>query len=323
VTGGWRALRRKLITPSTSNTSLEVRGFHVKNEAAQELLETIGSTFLNGYAIAAEARTPAEAAVRLDAIPRQFRGFAYEGATMALAVLDGLPLGAPRRVERFLAGPGDPHIYMGYVGVGWAMARVPRFRWNALYAEDPLLRWLILDGYGFHQAYFKTNQYVHGQFQDPQFPWPNNQHNWYANRVIDQGIGRAMWFVGGTDPDRVAAMIDKFADDRRSDLYSGTGLAATYAGGVNEAELQQLWRLAGEHRSSLAQGCVFGASARVRAGLVIPHTELATRVFCGLSAAEASAVADEARLNLDGSSQWPNYEVWRQRIANKFVSIER
>jgi len=57
----------------------------------------------------------------------------------------------------------------------------------------------------------------------------------------DQGIGRAMWFVGGTDVELVATMIDKFPDHRRADLYSGAGLAATYAGGAHEQELRAFW----------------------------------------------------------------------------------
>ncbi len=319
MASGWRALRRKLITPSTSNTLMKVRGFHVKNEAAKELLETVGSSFLTGYAIAAEARTPDDAQVRLDEVPRQFRGFAYEGATMAFAVLDGLSFGAPVRARRFLDGPGDPHVYMGYVGVGWAMARVPSFRWRALHAGDPLLRWLVLDGYGFHQAYFRTSEYVHGQRTAALVPWGPPRSQPYAGRAVDQGIGRAMWFVGGTDPDRVATMIDQFAEGRRSDLYSGAGLAATYAGGADEAELEHFAKRAGEHRASVAQGCVFGASARGRAGLTTPHTELATRVLCGLSAAEAEEVADLAREGLTDSPGLPAYETWRQRIAKQFV----
>ena len=32
--------------------------------------------------------------------------------------------------------------------------------------------WLVLDGFGFHQAYFKTEQYVNKQYQEPECPWP-------------------------------------------------------------------------------------------------------------------------------------------------------
>jgi enediyne biosynthesis protein E3 len=300
-----------------------VRGFPEKSSAARELLETVGRSFLTGYAYAAQARTPADAEERLEGVAAPFRGFAYEGAAMAFAVLDALPFGGSRRVETFLAGRGADHVYMAYVGVGWAMARVPRFRWSKLYAPDPLLQWLVLDGYGFHQAYFHTQRYVHQQFREPRFPWPVGGPRWYADRAIDQGIGRAMWFVGGTDVDLVATMIDKFPARRRPDLYSGAGLAATYAGGADEAELRRFVQRAGEHRGQLAQASAFAATARIRAGLVTPHTHVATGVFCGMTPEDASRLSDELRPDHSVSGPLPAYEVWRRRIADEFVLLGR
>jgi hypothetical protein len=306
-----------------SATRLDVRGFHEKSPAARELLETIGRSFLTGYAYAAEARVPGDAEVGLEGVPAQFRGFAYEGAAMAFAVRDGLPVGGSRHVETFLQGRAADHVYMVYVGVGWAMARIPRFRWSKLYAPDPLLRWLALDGYGFHQAYFHTDKYVHGQFQEPRFPWPADGPAAYATRAIDQGIGRAMWFVGGTDADLVATMIDKFAEHRRADLYSGAGLAATYAGGAGEDELRRFLERAGDYRGHVAQSSAFAATARVRAGLITPHTHLATRVFCGLSPTDAARASEELRPDQPVPGAVPAYEVWRQRLADEFVSLGR
>ena len=323
MTNVWGALRRRILTPNVSATRLDVRGFHEKSPAARELLETIGGTFLTGYAYAAQARTPADAEKPLETVPARFRGFAYEGAAMAFAVRDGLPFGSSRHVERFLAGRGDAHIYMAYVGIGWALARLPRFRWPKVADTDPLLRWLILDGYGFHQAYFHTRRYVHEQYQDPEFPWPPDNQRWYANRAIDQGIGRALWFINGTDPTRVAAAIDGFAEDRRSDLYSGAGLAATYAGGADEDELRLFQQLAGVHRSYLAQACAFAADARVRAGLVVPHTAVATQVFCGATPEEAARISAAVCPDHSVQGDLPAYEVWRRRLATEFVSLGR
>lgn len=326
----WRALRRRLLTPSSSATKLETRGFHDKSPAARELLETVGEMFLTGYGHAAEARTPDEAADRLDGIPVQFRGFAYEGAAMGFAVRDALPWGGGGRFAGFLAGRAGPHVYMAYVGLGWAMARVPRFRWPKSDGLDPLLRWLVLDGYGFHQAYFHTAKYVRGHFRDPRFPWPGGPaaDRAYADHAIDQGIGRALWFVGGTDAGEVATLIDGFPESRRADLYSGAGLAATYAGGAGEDELRAFWRRAGEYRPQVAQGSAFAAEARVRAGLVVPHTHVATRVFCGLAPAEAAQVTHDVRPGrpldppAEGEPQaHPAYEVWRRRIAEKFAPV--
>jgi hypothetical protein len=316
-----RSLRRRIITPDISETKIATRGFHVKSPEARDLLETVGETFLTGYAYAAEARTPAEAEERLEEIPRRFRGFAYEGAGMAFAILDATPLSIGPKVAGFLAGRGDAQVYLVYVGVGWAMARLPRFLWSKIHAPDPLLRWLALDGYGFHQAYFRTDQYVHGQYQDPHFPWPADAPPAYANRVIDQGIGRAMWFVGGTDVDVVTTLINRFPESRRGDLYAGAGLAATYACGADEEELRVFRERAGAYRPQLAQGSAFAAEARVRPGLVVPATEVATRVFCGVTPEQAARISNGSRPDEPIQGDVPAYEVWRQRIADQFVSL--
>lgn len=314
-----RVLRRKVMTPNRSATKLDIRGFHVKSPEARALLETIGGTFLDGYGYAAQARTPDAAQAPLETVPTRFRGFAYEGAGMAFAVRDGLrPVGG-RNVERFLAGPGAKHTYMAYVGVGWAMARLPRIRWSTLYSPDPLLRWLVLDGYGFHQAYFRTERYVRGRYEDTSVPWRAVTAPDYASRATDQGIGRALWFVGGTDVDVVVDLVEGYPRRRWPDLYSGVGLAATYAGGATEAELTSLWDRAGEHRPQLAQGAAFAAGARDMAGLVCPHNELATRLFCGRPVAQARKVTDDARVDLPPDGALPAYEVWRQRISAALV----
>jgi hypothetical protein len=309
------------MTPDVSETSLDKRGFHKKSPAAQERLETVGKTFLDGYAYAVEARKPADAVGPLEELPDWLRGFAYEGAGMGLAVLDGLPFGRSDNISRFLQTPrGDAYRYLVYVGIGWAMARLPKFRWPKPKNLDPVLVPLVLDGYGFHQAYFKTARYVDGQYQDQKFPWPGGEHGSYANSAIDQGIGRALWFIGGTDPNLVADKLDAFPESRRGDLYSGVGLAATYAGGVEVEELQTVWRRAGQHRGYLAQGSAFAADARVRAGIVPQHSVLATRVFCGTTPEEVARITADLRPEV-GDGDRPAYEVWRQRLAKEFVSL--
>lgn len=319
----WRRLRSRVLTPDVSATLLSVRGFHVKDPEARGLLETVGRTFLGGYAAAVEAPSVDAARPRLDSFPTRFRGFAYEGAAMGLSVLDAL---APRggRAGRFLDGPGRDHVYMAYVGIGWAMARLPRPVRSRLAAPDPLLRWLVLDGYGFHQAYFKTDRYVRRQEREASFPWPRGGPPGYPVRVIDQGVGRALWFVCGTDAELVASTIEGFPEARRADLYAGAGLAAVYAGGADEKELIGFRRRAGAYAPWVAQGAAFAAEARLRADLVVPHVETATRVLCDMTPEEASRVCAE-RLPADpyavGEGEHgavPAYETWRQRIAGVF-----
>ncbi|MCI0383201.1 DUF1702 family protein [Streptomyces sp. CNQ085] len=312
------ALRRRILTPSVSETTLEKRGFHRKNRQAQEQLERVGRTFLEGYGYAVQARSVAEAEEMLESVPRAYRGFAYEGAGMGAAVHDALP-GHSGRLEGLLAGGGGRHIYMVYVGVGWAMARLPRFLWPAVERTDPLLRWLILDGYGFHQAYFRTDSYVRTPHVRHSFRWAGGPDD-YSAKVIDQGIGRALWFVGGTDPDIVTDLIASYPEDRRGDLYAGAGLAATYAGAADEEELLRFAERAGEHRLQLAQGAAFAAEARDRAGTTIAHTHLATRVLCGTTPERAARVCVDRRPAHSGHDGVPSYETWRRDIAAEIAS---
>ncbi|GIJ70769.1 DUF1702 family protein [Virgisporangium ochraceum] len=320
--GQWRALRRRLLTPNMSEATFATRGFRVGDPRSRDLLESIGHTFLTGFGYAAQATGAADAATRLDTVEKPLRGFAYEGAAMCFAILDAVTPGRVRRVGELLAGGGSRHVYMVHVGIGWAMARLPRPLWRRIHQADPLLGWLALDGYGFHQAYFRTDRYVRRQERDAVPGWPSHA----AARVFDQGVGRALWFVEGADVGRVVATIEGFDRARRADLYAGTGLAATYAGGVGRTELQALRDKAGDHAPHLAQGSAFAAEARVHAGLDTAHTALATDVFCGMAPGAAAAVTDRARVDLpgaDAAGAATPYETWKRRIATEFASIGR
>jgi hypothetical protein len=310
------------MTPDIAQTKLDVRGFHYNGETARAQLETVGESFLTGFGHAAEAPSTEDLESALETVPYAFKGFAYEGAAMALTILDALPFGRSRRVARFLDGRGGTeHVYMAYVGIGWAMARLPRFRWPKASAFDPLLRWLVLDGYGFHQAYFRTDTYVHEQHVDTRFDWPGHGPRADVGHVIDQGVGRAMWFVGGADPAEVARLIGRFPERRHADLFSGAALAVTYAGGVDEQAVHDFARFAGEHRGAVAQGAAFAAEARVRAGLVLPHTATATRVLCGTTPEHAARITQDVRAGLHDRPDASAYQTWRRRIADQFVSL--
>jgi enediyne biosynthesis protein E3 len=314
MTSFWRRTRAQLITPDLVETTMDRRGFHVKDDAGRQRLETVGARFLEGFRYALESAGVAEAAARLETVDRMYRGFAYEGATMGYAVLDGLTPVGGRRTERFMAGPAAPHVYMAYVGIGWAYARLPRLRWGAVPTPDRLLRWLVLDGYGFYHAFFNTDRVVHRQLRPGARRWPADVPGDYWRRVVDQGIGRAMWFVAGADPDVANTLISRFDPARHGDLWSGMGLAATYAGGATEAELKTLHHHAGRHQPHLAQGAAFAAQARLFAGLLAPHNTTATSIFCGRTPEDAAEVTVVERVALPEDGALPAYEVWRRRI---------
>jgi len=309
-------VRRRLLSPPVSQTTFAVRGF-TGEPAARARLERVGAQFLVGLEAGLSAGSVSEVAHTLAGIDRVHRGFGYEGASMGLAVADALSPYPRQLVRDFVAGPAAAHVYMVHVGIGWAMARLPRPLWRRVLLPDPLLRWLALDGYGFHQAYFHTDRYVHRHRPIRVRP-PWSDPSGYAARAADQGVGRALWFVAGADVQRLGNEVTRFAPARHADLWSGVGLAATYAGGADPDRLQTLRTLAGDHRHGLAQGAAFAAQARLRAGLVTPEVEAATAALCGTDVERAAAVTDAALVALPtDAAEQPAYEAWRQRIAGR------
>lgn len=312
------AMRSKLLAPDPGDVTFERRGFHAPGAEQQANLEKVGRMFLAGYGIGMTGRGLAEIAASLEDIERPFRGFAYEGCSMALAVRDALLPLRRHWIRDFLAGPAAPHIYMAHIGIGWAMARLPSVRWRAIMPADEVLGWLALDGYGFHQAYFKTRQYVDGQYQGRIPLWRPSA---YAARAVDQGIGRALWFVHGSDVQHVARAIGRFAQSRHGDLWSGAALASVYAGGAEADDLRLMADLAGRHLPDAAQGAAFAATARLQAGLVTTQTEVSVRVYCGMSVEDAASLCAQATEVLaEPAGTVPAYELWRRRIRGQFTS---
>jgi hypothetical protein len=310
------SILNRLLGPDPSETTFEKRGFRAPGGERQANLEKIGRKFLEGFSCGMTGSDMAEIDHNLQRIERAYRGFSYEGCAMALGVRDALRPFGRHWVDEYFAGPGADHIYMAHIGVGWAMARVPHIRWRVLARPNDLLGWLALDGYGFHQAYFNTKKYVHGQAQTR---LPVFEPHEYANRVVDQGIGRALWFVNGSDPERVAECIGGFKPSRRADLWSGAGLASVYAGGVDAHGLESLARLSGQFLPDVAQAAAFAAKARQRTDLVTPHTELAVKVFCRQTVEEAASGTDTALEGLPREGgDVPVFEIWRRRIRAQY-----
>jgi len=303
--------RGRLFGLSPKESSFARRGFLAHNEGARRQLECAGETFVLGYREALEACDLGALAQRLSRVPAEFAGFAFEGAAMALALLDLLLPWGRGRWQAFNVRFGRAHVYMIHVGFGWAMARLHR-RVAAKPARlDPLLGWLAVDGYGFHEGYFHWRRYVERRAAHARL-------GGYARRAFDQGLGRSIWFVKGAYVPAVAEAVGAFSSARRPDLWSGVGLACSYAGGVGLEGMRSLRAAAGEYQPQLAQGAAFAAKTRLRAGNLSEHAEVACQVFCGRSATDAAAVTDAALEGLRDEGGLPSYEVWRRRIQAEF-----
>ncbi len=244
----------------------------------------------------------------LESIEPELRGIAYEGAGMGLMLLDSL-FPFKKRLPEFIHGPGAAYRCLIYIGAGLVLPRVPISPKRFLAQQDPLLRWLVMDGYGFYQSFFAWQETV----EKHQVP---RSVRGYAKRGFDQGVGRSLWFSTGANVERIIATINKFPADRQGDIWSGIGLACAYAAGVLDRDaVATLFEAAGKHRSSVAIGSAIASIFREQSGLAAPHTDLACDVIWGKDANAVAAIAHQAGLGLSHDGPDPAYELWRRQIG--------
>src|SRR5262249_40497388 len=139
-------VRKRVLGLSPSEASFAKRGFIVGQDEARRRLEQIGIIFLSGYHAALEETEFVPLAHRLTTVEIELRGFAFEGAAMALALLDYFTPWRKNRWRTFTERLAEPHIYMMHVGLGWALARFRRRVTPHLARLDPVLGWLVVDG---------------------------------------------------------------------------------------------------------------------------------------------------------------------------------
>jgi len=303
-------VRRRLFGISRHEADFATRGFAETAPEARARLEAAGGTFIDGYNALLSDRLDAQ----LGDVDPDLHGFAVEGAAMACALLDYLTPWRRDRWTRLLAEHPE-HVYMAHVGAGWATARLHGSLRRAVARRDPLLGWLVADGWGFHQTYFHPARWATGRARFP-------ARSGYVARAVDQGVGRALWFVAGADPVRVAHHIAQFAPERRADLWSGIGLAATYAGGCAAGALDVLATLAADGRAPLAQGAAFAATARAVAGNSTAFVDHAAHALSGRGSTALWQLAQACEPPAPHGVLGDDYERWRGRLREALTKPE-
>jgi hypothetical protein len=326
---------RRLFGLAIDDASPERRGMPAESAASGERLRRIGEAFLHGYHRALAGAGGAELVAAVDAtVPFGWRAFGHEGVGFGLALRDALlpRLFRATRLREYVEGPGRRFRHLALVGAGWSFARLPRRPARTIAGIEPLLRWIAFDGYGFHRAFFAWPATVEAR----RLP---RRLRGYARHAFDLGVGRCLWFGFGMEPELIAGAIAAFPEARRGPLWSGVGMAATFAGGGTPKGLAGL-RAAARPRSGqgpdlapdLAQGAAFAAMLRVQSGEVTDWAQAACPALCGLDLAEAAALVERERPRAD-EADWapgagnvnaaePVYEVWRRRTRAALGAVD-
>jgi len=288
-------------------------GFHMGR--SRERIERVAKSLLLGYNLVVDDSRPRSVSLQLGMIENEVRGLAHEGAAMALTVLDVLtPWGRAKRLRGFLERtPRAQYLIM--LGTGMALG-VFRHPFAKLVAQmDPLLGWVILDGFGFYYGLLRTKATVYGHAKP-------RACTGFSGRMFDAGVGRSLWFAECAEVRRVVETLQRFAPERHGDLWSGVGVACTYAGGVEREDLQYLMERADKHLPALAQGCAFAAYVRHELGNAVPHVDLAAQTIWSRPSADLQLVWEQARheARAVGPRTEPAYAFLLDRVQHAFRS---
>lgn len=283
--------RNIFFTLPLKEAEFAVRGFVVAGNA-RERLEQVAKTVVTGYNVSVTTGRGNDLLAQRAQVKDELVGFYNEGIGMGLYAIDIFTPGGHQFWD-FVANEGKAHQYMSYIGAGLASG-VFNKGFNAFVERaDPTCGLLILNGIGFHHAYFKSRKTI-----DQQVIPDSVKADSFHRYCYDNGIGRALWFYRSGNPDSIAEVIGWFPVERRHGLWAGVGLAATYACGVDETTLLRLQDVADVYRYALAEGSVLASHTREVAGN--PHADdLASRILVGQSAEACHVVAAKARQNLN------------------------
>ncbi|RVX39776.1 uncharacterized protein DUF1702 [Nonomuraea polychroma] len=298
---------RRMLAIGPRKLALEGRCHPAEAPETQRALEEVVKAFAVGYNTALAGPT---GELTFPDLPRELRGFAFEGAAMSTALVDQLTMGGGRGLRELAAGAGERYIHLIHVGAGWAYARLRRRPWAGTEFAHPLLGWLAWDGWGFHQAFFHPQAVFVRQAVE-------RRGRGSVQPIRDQGAGRALWFYAGANVARIAGIIGGFPAGRRRDLWAGIGLAAAYTGARQGPAVDELLTAADGYRDHLAQGAAFAAKARVLSGVMPSGCAAAVEAITGVDAETAADWTDGA---LSHAIRFPDspdaYEMWRAGIRD-------
>lgn len=294
----------QLLKISYDNVLVKNRGFQVKEKRVKDKLEQIGETFLDGYHAVVE--DPVNFTKKLEVFSLEFKGFAYEGAGMALKLLD-LFYFNKGRFQDFTKHEGAAHSYMLHVGAGWSYAKLPMFPKRDFQKQHPIYKWLIVDGMGFYFGYFHWDKFKNGMKAPGKI-----KSGSYMENAFFQGVGRSLWFVFGANIEAVSAAINSFPTNLHNDLWSGVGLASAYAGGLKHASYSDIRKFAGDNLAAYMQGVAFANTARIEASTPAAHTAITSLAMCNMNPVQISnlthfSLEEAKKLN----NQTPIYQNWR------------
>jgi hypothetical protein len=173
--------------------------------------------------------------------------------------------------------------------------------------------WMAMDAYGFNEGYYRWSNLLFHK-KEPEGV------SGLGMRAFDQGLGRALYFVTGADPQAIHELIERFPPARRRELWAGLGLMVAYWGALDEKGIRKLLNTSKNLRPHFQQGVALAALLRAGTADVPDHTEGACSIVCQAASSEVASLANSCLLQMNGEPMsGRSYHGWQLDITKTFA----
>lgn len=275
--------------------------------------------FLFGFKISLKKRLQIDSIEKLieSNLPVFYRGFAYEGVSMATSIFSFF---RKENMNR-LMNRKEAFIYQLFVGYGWALHTLFGYYTKPYHffskRMDSKYFPVVYDGVGFKVGLFqyKKNKDVIKGF------YSYDQKN---ERAYFQGFGRSLWFISEFNLDLSIKLATEISTKYSRDIISGIGIAYSYSLFDEIAtNIKKLNIIPEGYNKAFLQGIAFGIYARIK-----QHREYAQKVLKQLEMKEQFLIQnwvnliDQTALDLDRTlpQKIKNeyfYFLWIDKIRDK------
>ncbi len=252
-----------------------------------------------------------EIAAYLNSFDVEFRSIAYEAAAMNLAERDLKRDGKLGFWWYLLREIGANHAIQIHVGLGWALAQEQLNPESFLNELESMLRYRVLDGYGYYEGIFRRRKSIVNQ-------QTIETENANILSAYHQGLGRSIWYSSKGDIDIAKSTIDSFSANKQNDLWRGLGIAIAYVGGCSEDYLQVIFDKSLNFENDLATGAAMTLISRSFADSITPDTTLTCKIFCSKNTDEILAIDAAIKSNID-SKAGDAFSLWIKHLEDSFA----
>ena len=274
-------------------------------------IDRVGGVFRQALRRGFSSASDASVAAWVQSLPRADQSVAVEGVAMAVAWMQRATR-SDRTWEGLSAALDDEHAVGLALGLGWALSWLGASPDAEMVGLPPLVRWRVVDGYGFRDGLVAPRRHVLRTMAPKQIEG-------FGQAVWRQGLGRSLWYTTRGDVGEVRDVVNAFPSPVRPELWTGVGVAATWIGCSSQPPMARLRTAAGHDAHWLALGAALAARTARDSGSLTARQAAPCRALADGTPEELAIVTDRAEAALPLEADTPLFQRWKDDIASRLA----